>query len=191
LRFFYNRNFSPNWLDINYLKKKGVNFRENRPGLIKKFKGQRVKESMLRSITGRGLPGLLRHSDRNSMAFSIENRVPFLTIPIANFVFSLPENFLISDKAVTKNIFRESMRGIVADKILDRKDKIGFASPTDKWLLENKVEIKNFLMKAKTPPFLNIKIILKEIKKNKFNINLWRKINYIYFYNFFFKKVNN
>ena len=32
------------------------------------------------------LPKLLRHADRNSMAFSIESRVPFLTIDLADYL---------------------------------------------------------------------------------------------------------
>ena len=38
---------------------------------------------------------LLRYEDRNSMAYSIESRVPFLTPQLARFVLSLPEAYLI------------------------------------------------------------------------------------------------
>ncbi|MEI4902469.1 asparagine synthase-related protein, partial [Klebsiella pneumoniae] len=34
----------------------------------------------------------------------------------------------------TKAVFRSAMRGIVPDVILDRKDKIGFATPEKGWL---------------------------------------------------------
>lgn len=81
-----------------------------------------------------GLPELLRYEDRNSMAFSIESRVPFLTPKLVQFVFSLPESYLISREGVSKYVFREAMRGIAPDVILDRRDKIGFVTPERAWL---------------------------------------------------------
>ncbi|WP_420129553.1 asparagine synthase (glutamine-hydrolyzing) [Longimicrobium sp.] len=81
-----------------------------------------------------GLPALLRYEDRNSMAHSIESRVPFLTTRLAEFIFSLPEEYLIDGRGVTKSVFRRAMRGIVPDAILDRRDKVGFATPEARWL---------------------------------------------------------
>ena len=68
------------------------------------------------------------------MAHSIESRVPFLTAPLAEFIFSLPEEYLIDGRGVTKSVFRRAMRGIVPDAILDRRDKVGFATPEARWL---------------------------------------------------------
>jgi len=68
------------------------------------------------------------------MAFSIESRVPFLTWELVSFALSLPEEFLIDDRGATKSVFRRAMRGITPDPILDRRDKIGFATPEHDWL---------------------------------------------------------
>jgi asparagine synthase (glutamine-hydrolysing) len=84
---------------------------------------------------GVNLVRLLRYEDRNSMAFSIESRVPFLTSPLADFILSLPEEYIISDQGETKSVFRDAMRGIVPDSILDRRDKIGFQTPSS-WFRE-------------------------------------------------------
>jgi asparagine synthase (glutamine-hydrolysing) len=75
------------------------------------------------------LPMQLRYGDRNAMAFSVENRVPFLTPQIVEFVLRLPEEYLISTDGTRKHVLRASLRGIVPDVILDRKDKIGFQRP--------------------------------------------------------------
>ena len=79
------------------------------------------------------LEHLLKWEDRNSMAHSREARVPFLDKEIMNFVFTLPENFIISN-GITKSILRESMSSTVPEKILQRYDKIGFFTPEDEWL---------------------------------------------------------
>lgn len=81
-----------------------------------------------------GLPSLLRYEDRNSMAVSIESRVPFLTTTLAEFLLSLPEEYLVDGEGVTKAVFRRAMRGIVPDEVLDRRDKIGFATPEGRWM---------------------------------------------------------
>ena len=63
------------------------------------------------------------------MYWSIESRVPFLTIEIAEFLLQLPESYLLGQDGQTKRIFRAAMRGLVPDEILDRRDKIGFQTP--------------------------------------------------------------
>jgi len=81
--------------------------------------------------------------------------VPFLTIDMAEFLLSLPENYLLSDDGVTKYVFREAMRGIVPDQILDRKDKIGFETPDNQWLLAEKNTIIKWLKEFDQIPMLD------------------------------------
>ena len=47
-------------------------------------------DALVQSLTETVLPALLRYGDRNSMAFSIESRVPFLTPQLADLAYSLP-----------------------------------------------------------------------------------------------------
>lgn len=79
------------------------------------------------------LPMLLRYADRNAMSVSLENRVPFLTTAIADFALSLPDALLIGPDGTTKQLLRAAMRGVVPDAVLDRRDKIGFATPEAQW----------------------------------------------------------
>lgn len=197
IRLLLGRNFKPSWLKNNFLKNKYIFLNEKRSKLEKKNHGNRVKEAMLRSITDRGLQTMLRHGDRNSMAFSIESRVPFLTIPLAEFLFSLPENYLISDKGLTKNIFRTAMRGIVPNKILERRDKIGFETNEKKLLSLEMINLKKWIYNAKFPSFIDKTKFIKEIYKTSSliktnNARIWRMINYIYWYNYITneKKIN-
>lgn len=178
------RNFRPTWLNIEYLRQRGVNFKEKRAGLKKENKGIRVKEALAHSLTGRGLSSLLRHGDRNSMAFSIESRVPFLTVPLAEFLLSLPENYLVSDDGVTKHVFREAMRGIMPDSHIDRMDKIGFETPESTWLMNMVDVIKVWIYAAPELPFLDKSELLKEFQqvvegRKSLDGRVWRWVNYL------------
>lgn len=189
-KFFYEylnnpltKNFTPKWFKLNDLNKK-ISLKENRYKLKKENKGSRVKEAMAHAITGRGLQSLLRHADRNSMISSIENRVPFLSIPLVDFLLSLPETFFYSDYGLTKNIFRDSMKGIVPNKILNRKDKIGFETPQQNWLLSNSSSIKRIIKNSTIFNFIDKELLLIEFEKvikgkKVFTSRVWRWLNFL------------
>ena len=83
-----------------------------------------------------GLTSLLRYEDRDSMAFSIESRVPFLDYRLVEYIYSLPDNQKIRD-GQTKWVMRQAMKGILPEKIRNRQDKIGFATPEEIWMKNN------------------------------------------------------
>lgn len=86
---------------------------------------------------------LLRFEDRNSMAFSIESRLPFLDYRLVEFILSLQVNQRFRNNQ-TKWVLRKSMIGINIDEILDRKDKIGFATPEKEWSANRPGFTENF-----------------------------------------------
>ena len=67
------------------------------------------------------------------MAHSVESRLPFLDHRLVEFCLGLPPEALL-DAAVTKVTLRGAMRGIVADQILDRRDKLAYAPPQRRWM---------------------------------------------------------
>ena len=83
--------------------------------------------------TREGLVELLRYADRNSMAHSREVRLPFLDHNLVEFVFKLPDRFLVRD-GWTKWIVREAFRDVVPPEISNRVDKVGYMPPQDRWL---------------------------------------------------------
>jgi len=78
------------------------------------------------------LEHLLKWEDHNSMWYSIESRVPFLDHNLVERTLRLPAESVIK-KGNTKFILREAMKGILPEKIRKRRDKIGFATPWEKW----------------------------------------------------------
>lgn len=81
------------------------------------------------------LPELLRYADRNSMAHSVEVRLPFLSHHLVEYAFSLPAE-QIYHNGKTKFVLREALKPVLPAAIYGRKDKIGFAPPQDKWLVD-------------------------------------------------------
>ncbi|WP_051346121.1 asparagine synthase (glutamine-hydrolyzing) [Bradyrhizobium sp. th.b2] len=75
---------------------------------------------------------LLHWEDRNSMAHSIEARVPFVDHPLIEFSLSLGDQHKMV-RGTTKKVLRRAMRRILPDKITDRHDKLGFATPEEIW----------------------------------------------------------
>lgn len=78
------------------------------------------------------LSSLLRYEDRNSMAFSLEARVPFLDYRLVELVFSLPDHFLIQH-GWSKWLLRQAMAGVLPEKVRWRQDKMGFVTPQQIW----------------------------------------------------------
>jgi len=95
--------------------------------------GPALARQMWNILVRESLPGLLRFEDRNSMAFSIEARVPMLDRALVEAAMRTPPGLNLRD-GQTKRVLRFAMRGIVPDAILARTDKIGFAAPTLEWM---------------------------------------------------------
>jgi asparagine synthase (glutamine-hydrolysing) len=84
------------------------------------------------NLLGLTLPHLLRYEDRNSMAHSLEARLPFLDHPLVEFCIGLGDQHKIVG-GDTKRVLRASMRGALPSAVLERRDKIGFATPQQAW----------------------------------------------------------
>ena len=128
VRTLAGRPLVPEWLDGRWLDEHGVVVADPYRGVRGDLRAHRI-------ATVRGnLRTLLRHEDRNSMASSIESRVPFLTPALAEFAAGMPDEYLIAPDGTGKLVLKRSLRGLVPDAILDRRDKIGFATPEANWL---------------------------------------------------------
>lgn len=81
---------------------------------------------------GSNLSMLLHWEDRNSMAHAIEARVPFLDHPLVEFSLALGNNHKIVG-GDTKRVLRRAMEAILPPAVLQRRDKLGFATPEEAW----------------------------------------------------------
>ena len=92
-----------------------------------------LKDRLNNMLTEGSLQDLLRYADRNSMAHSLEVRLPFLSHKLVEFAFSLPDHFLLHE-GWTKYIHRKVLEPILPQEICWRSDKIGYEPPQNKWM---------------------------------------------------------
>lgn len=93
----------------------------------------RLRTLMTRILTVRGLPELLHAEDRNSMAHSLEARVPFLDYRLVELSFSLDGGRLL-ERGTTKAILRKALGDLLPPTVAARTDKLGFVTPEAHWL---------------------------------------------------------
>ena len=172
----------PDWMNGEWFAARGVAGRALRSSRRKNA----LHEQLLHTVEESSLPALLRFEDRNSMAYSVESRVPFLTADFVQFILSLPEEYLISPEGTTKAVIRRAMRGIVPDAILDRRDKVGFATPEQRWLSTLAPWVDRVLQSeaARAIPALNHAAVLSqwaEIREGRrpFDFRVWRWLNLV------------
>jgi asparagine synthase (glutamine-hydrolysing) len=172
--------FDPEWLNVAWFEKWGVN------SSFPTATGRSLKDQLCDMITKSNLPMLLRHEDRLAMAHSVESRVPFLTASLVEFLMSLPATYLLSADGASKHVFRNAMRGIVPDSILNRQDKIGFDTPERRWLIDSRLWVDKVLSSdaAKRIPVLNLPAIREEwanilAGRQVYNYKVWRWLNLI------------
>ncbi len=114
----FNRDFVTKYKDREYL------FRKSDSNLQKRLFEEETKYNLRQ---------LLRYEDRNSMAFSIEARVPFIDYRLVEYALSIPVSFKIRS-GWTKFVLRKAMEGVLPESIQWRKDKMGFVTPEKEWL---------------------------------------------------------
>ena len=88
--------------------------------------------ALLWSMESTPLPIYLRVEDRNSMAHSVEARVPFLDYRLVSFAYRLPANWKLRGPW-NKYLLRESMRGRIPESVRTRVDKMGFPTSAGQW----------------------------------------------------------
>lgn len=145
-----------------------------------------LREELRRALFDTSLPALLRYADRNAMANGVEVRFPFLDPTLTEFVFSLPEEYIVAPDGETKAVLRGAMRGIVPSAILDRRDKIGFATPEQHWLTTLDGWVKSVLRGAaiEACPVLVPSALTAEWEairdgRSPFDYRVWRWLNLV------------
>lgn len=143
-----------------------------------------IQSLSMAQLTATNLQMLLHWEDRNSMAHSIESRVPFLDYRLVEFVLGLPDEYKLSC-GITKRVQRAGMSGILPDMIRDRMDKLGFVTPEEVWVkqrtpdifrakLDRAIKSSHGILKPEANNMLEAMISGKQ----SFNFGIWRMISF-------------
>jgi len=141
-------------------------------------------------LTG-SLPALLQVEDRVSMAVSIESRVPLLDRRIIDLISRMPAGMKFKGGEL-KYLMKRTVKNIMPQEILHRKDKMGFPVPLHIW---SKNQAHDFIMdtllskKAKERNILDTKRIEKLINSEQpFSRGLWGLLSLEIWFNQFIDK---
>jgi len=168
-----------NWLNMEKLKVKQIN-----PFIQTGLAKANIKQTLKSQICYNNLSMLLHWEDRDSMAHSIESRVPFLDFRLVELIFSMPDEFKIHN-GVSKRVLRDGLDGVLPDKIKNRMNKLGFATSEEIWLRDNENVFRQLISEAVTISggILKLNEVMKifdEIinKQRPFDFWMWRLINF-------------
>jgi asparagine synthase (glutamine-hydrolysing) len=120
-----------------YLRKSIRDYGASRQFRKKEFSS--LQEALYYSTFCYGLETLLRFADRNSMAHSVEVRLPFLSHELVEFAFSLPDALKIRS-GWSKWLIRKAGEDSLPAEVAWRKDKIGYEPPQGQWLSETSAQ---------------------------------------------------
>ena len=175
----------PTWLNAGWFHERGVALHALGGGRSRDMLSEELRQTVAATSLRRRC--CCAYEDRNSaMASSIESRLPFLTPDLAEFLLRLPEDYILGRDGTTKRVFRQAMRGIVPDPILERRDKIGFATPERRWLttLRPWVEATLASERARSIAALHLPALMRDWQavlagRATFDFRIWRWVNLI------------
>ncbi len=167
----------PEWLDLERLGARPVDPKRSLGA------AQDVASMSRQQLTASNLQMLLHWEDRDSMAHSIESRVPFLDHELVEFVLGLPDEYKLA-AGMTKRVQRAGMDAILPDPVRDRVDKIGFQTPEEEWLkssgrafsarLREAVDASRGVLTPACLPMLDSMIA----GRRRFSYTIWRLISF-------------
>lgn len=168
---------TPSWITKKSLKRHNDCFLDS-------IKYRNLQQASAFLINVNELPRLLHWEDRNSMAHSVEARVPFVDYRLIEYTLGLPTPYKFS-QGITKVVLRESMKSVLPQLILERKDKMGFVTPEELWIKEdpkNQFNKEITSIVEKTNGIINYNAIkyFNKVKNGEvaFSFMLWRIINF-------------
>ena len=152
---------------------------KNQP--LKNFSDNYMKNKLMNELFHETVPIFLDQDDSNSMYNSVENRSPYLDSNLVNFLFTVPNIFLIQN-GFNKHILRESMKGILHDDIRQNREKKGFNASLHSLFNFKDKDFLNFLMDDNyifqlIPKKFFQKIVKKEVFDNDENKIVFNALN--------------
>jgi len=124
-----------------------------------------LRNRMMNELFYEVIPVILHEDDRNAMMHSIENRSPFLSYEILEFMLSVPDIHLIKG-GLAKSLLREAFLDYLPDEIILSPRKIGFNANFSELCDVKSKEFKEYLMdKSDFWEIVDRKIVIQTLAK--------------------------
>src|SRR5947207_1957266 len=108
--------------------------------LLKRSSRWHYIDRMLHLDMGTFLPSLnLAYTDKTSMAFGVEVRVPYIDNEVVDFMSGVPPELKMRG-TTRKYLMKQALRGLLPAHILNRK-KAGFGAPIRTWIVSDLQEM--------------------------------------------------
>jgi asparagine synthase (glutamine-hydrolysing) len=91
-----------------------------------------LDEKLYYDLNYSNIPHYLHYEDSNSMAFGIEERVPFLDHRLVEWAHQMAVWWKIRS-GVSKLPLRNIMKDLLPEAVVNRRDKMGLSAPKDQW----------------------------------------------------------
>lgn len=122
----------PDWLDLAQL-----GARPDDPYGESGGRGSGLRGLALSHLRHTSMPMQLRWNDRTSMAHSIESRTPFLDYRLVEASLRLRDNLKLAN-GESKVVMRRALASLLPEKIVQRKDKMGFTTAEQVWVRQDR-----------------------------------------------------
>lgn len=137
----------------------------NNTEFIRPQSTRNLNKRLFEDVTSLTTPSLLRYEDKNSMANSLESRVPFFDHMVVEYIFNLPIDQKLKN-GWTRHIYREAMKGLIPEKNRLRRSKVGFTNPEWEWIERRRAKFLEVFESDsfKSRSYWNANLILQNFK---------------------------
>lgn len=139
MQLYIQKKYFPDmqYLDGNVLDVYAKNYR-------RKPEANSLNDALKNEFVDTRLKGYLKCEDRCSMWHSVESRTPFSEDHLLiERVFQMPGSMKIRN-GISKYLLREAVAPFIPDAIRNRRDKMGYATPNNKWITELKDQFRPY-----------------------------------------------
>lgn len=142
-----------------------------------------LNDELYKQLTISSIPEQLVKADKLAMSHSIEARFPFLDNELVSYCLNINSENKINN-GISKHILRESLRKELPTAIYNRKDKIGFAVPSNLLVSEKLWDILNNEINRTTLSFIDTKQFNEHYKTiNDIDWKYWKIVSLILWHN--------
>jgi len=141
---------------------------------------KKTGDRMMADLKSLRIPYWCSLMDKNMMNVPVEVRMPFLDHKFLEFIFSVPEKFLLRN-GYTKYLLRESLKDSLPQSIVWNRTKVGFSVPKESWLQANSDVFSEDFDYPGLNKFFNVNLVKSKFRTMDVNL-AWRFLNFAKWY---------